>query len=511
MSRTRVVIQSRLNSSRLPGKALMTIGGMPLIELVARRASRSGHEVVVATSEEQYDTRIFDHLQRVGIPAMRGSLDDVLGRFLEATQDLDDDDRVVRLTGDNPVGDSSLIDELVEAMDAGGYEYGRNDISHMPEGLGCEVFRVRDLRRAGAAATEPYDREHVTPWLRRNVATLDYVPRDNPGDPERFRCTVDVLSDYDRVCRLFADKSDPVGVPWTDLITEIGGPAFTAGPSVPRRDDSELDQSVMILGGQDFAEPLAPRSAEIRAMLATAVNRGVNHVEVGRGDYNAEEILHKCGEPQLTQRLHFISRLREVRTNDPRLAATTVEAQLERSFAELGRRRASAVLMANVDEALSADGAGWHRLRDYRESGQIGRIGVTVESLDELERALDLTDLGYVQFPLGVADRELRDAGPLLAGRDVVVTTHGTFAGGTVFDPTELNRQLVLLTHELGRANVADLCVAYSLGHDFVGSIAVGTRSNQQMIDDLAYCLNAPLTADEIATVTERLDATVGA
>ena len=67
MTRTRVVIQSRLNSSRLPGKALMTIGGMPLIELVARRASRDGHEVVVATSEEQYDTRIFDHLARVDL------------------------------------------------------------------------------------------------------------------------------------------------------------------------------------------------------------------------------------------------------------------------------------------------------------------------------------------------------------------------------------------------------------------------------------------------------------
>ena len=315
------------------------------------------------------------------------------------------EDRVVRLTGDNPVGDSTLIDELVEAMDAGGYEYGRNDVSHMPEGLGCEVFRVRDLRRAAASTSDPYDREHVTPWLRRNVKTLDFVPAANPGDPERFRCTVDVLSDYDRVCRLFANKPDPVAVPWTDLIAEIGGPAFTAGPSVPRRDDSELDQSVMILGGQAFTGPLAPSSTEIRAMLATAVNRGVNHVEVGRGDHNAEAILHKCGEPQLTQRLHFISRLREIRTNDPRLAATTVEAQLERSFAELGRRKASAVLMANVDEAHSADGTGWHRLRDYRESGEVGRIGVNVESLDELRRALELTDLGYVQFPLGVADR----------------------------------------------------------------------------------------------------------
>ena len=506
MSRTRVVIQSRLNSSRLPGKALMTIGGMPLIELVARRASRDEHEVIVATSEEHYDTRIFDHLQRVGIPAMRGSLDDVLGRFIEATKDLDDDDRVVRLTGDNPVGDSTLIDELIEAMDAGGYEYGRNDVSQMPEGLGCEVFRVRDLRAAHAATSDPYDREHVTPWLRRNVRTLDFVPRECPRDIERYRCTVDVLSDYDRVCRLFADKSDPVSVPWSDLVAEIGSSVYTLGPSVPRRDRSELNQSIMVLGGQEFVGAGAPASAEIRAMLATAVNRGVNHVEVGRGDHNAEEVLHKCGEPQLTQRLHFISRLREMRTNDPRLAATTIEAQLERSFAELGRRRASAVLMANVDEALAADGAGWHRLRDYQAEGCIGRIGVMVESRDELARALDLTDIGYVQFPLGVADRHMSHVGDLLAGRDVVVTTHATFAGGEIFNPTALNRQLVWLTHELGRATVADLGIAYALSHEFVDSVAVGTRSNQEMIDDLAYCLNDPLTAEQRKFVATHLD-----
>ncbi len=55
---------------------------MPLVELVARRASRSGHEVVVATSEERDDGRIAEHLRSVGVPVLRGPLDDVLGRFV---------------------------------------------------------------------------------------------------------------------------------------------------------------------------------------------------------------------------------------------------------------------------------------------------------------------------------------------------------------------------------------------------------------------------------------------
>ena len=151
MRRTRVVIQSRLSSSRLPGKALLTIAGMPLVELVARRASRSGHEVVVATSEEQDDGRIAEHLRSVGMPVVRGPLDDVLGRFVLATADLDPADRVVRLTGDNPVADADLVDELLAAVDASGHTYGRVDIDRVPEGLGAEVFSVGALRLAADA------------------------------------------------------------------------------------------------------------------------------------------------------------------------------------------------------------------------------------------------------------------------------------------------------------------------------------------------------------------------
>ena len=189
MPRTRVVIQSRLSSSRLPGKALLTIAGMPLVELVARRASRSGHEVVVATSEERDDGRIAEHLRSVGVPVLRGPLDDVLGRFVLATADLDPTDRVVRLTGDNPVADADLVDELLAAVEASGHTYGRVDIDRVPEGLGAEVFSVEALRLAADRATAPYDREHVTPWLRRELGELLFVPsgphwtRDGSGAP----------------------------------------------------------------------------------------------------------------------------------------------------------------------------------------------------------------------------------------------------------------------------------------------------------------------------------------
>lgn len=221
MSSTRVVIQSRLSSTRLPGKAMLDVAGMPLIELVARRASRGGHDVVLATSNEPYDERIARRVEAAGIRVVRGSLHDVLGRFGAASADLNPDDRVVRLTGDNPLVDGDLVDELLVAMDRSGHRYGRVDIEQVPEGLGAEAFTVADLRQACARAQTPYDREHVTPWLRRTLGELLFVPEGAPTDLLAHRTTVDTLADYVRVAALFDEVPDPVAAPWRELTARL--------------------------------------------------------------------------------------------------------------------------------------------------------------------------------------------------------------------------------------------------------------------------------------------------
>ncbi|WP_018155317.1 aldo/keto reductase [Demetria terragena] len=508
MTRTRVVIQSRLNSSRLPGKALLTIAGMPLIELVARRASRSGHEVVVATSQEHYDSRIADHLSRAGIDVVRGDLDDVLGRFLAATSDLSDVDTVVRLTGDNPVGDATLIDELAAAMSAGGYGYGRVDVAHVPEGLGCEVFSVKDLRSAGAHATDSYDREHVTPWLRRNIPTLDYVPVDNPGDPRRYRCTVDVLADYDRVCRVFADLTDPVAAPWPSIIRRLAQAEFTDGPSVPVRDRSELGQSAVVIGGDQLANSPAPRAEVIRAMLAAAVNRGVTHVDLLQDDGRAEGVLQQNADPQLTRRLSVICRLAPADANHDETVTQSVSAHLERSFASLGRRSMAAALFPSVTDAHAGSGAAWQRLLDYHAEGVVGRVGVTVTSPSELRDALALPELGYLEIPMSVVDPPWADLGADLSERDVVVTTYGGFGGGRLFAPDHpLATTLTRLAEQFGRTGIADLAIAFVLGHDFVTSMAVGADTLEQVRDNLEWATRPSLTLDQITQVRRAIEA----
>ncbi len=398
MPRTRVVIQSRLSSSRLPGKALLTIAGMPLVELVARRASRSGHEVVVATSEEQDDGRIAEHLRSGGVPVRRGPLDDVLGRFVLAPADLDPTDRVVRLTGDNPVADADLVDELLAAVAGSGHAYGRVDIDRVPEGLGAEVFSVGSLRLAAERTTSPYDREHVTPWLRRELGELLFVPSGPRLDPRRFRCTVDVLADYVRVSGLFTWQSDPVQVPWRTLMAELSGGLGEDAAYLPLRVQGS-GMSALVLG---LDQMLHADPSLVRRLLRVAQEHGVSHVDTGMAGEGGQALFRKGSEPAVVHRLSTITRVDPRAATDRRGAVAALDALergLERALGDLGRRRCDVVLIQSVDAALADDGAAWQRLCAYRDAGEVNRIGVRVRTREELDEALRLPALGHLELP----------------------------------------------------------------------------------------------------------------
>lgn len=405
--RTRVVIQSRLSSSRLPGKALMTVGGMPLIELVAKRAARTGFEVVVATSTESYDDRIAAQLEPAGIRVIRGSLDDVLARFLDATSDLLESDRVVRLTGDNPVTDADLIQELIDEMEATGKEYGRVDIDVVPEGLGVEVFDVRWLRRAGREATDPYDREHVTPWIRRNTEELLFAPRRNPGHPAVYRATVDCLHDFTRVSQLFDGFADPVAVGWSHIMDGLVGQVNALGPIAKEVERPGGRLTSLILGVTNVGGP--ERTAwRIREVFTRAVEAGISDVLC-----RAEEApLVATGLlPMLKQRLGVSLVMPAVGDDvDP---STSLRHLVERGRAVSGHGALRSVFVQEDDLRRSPELL--DVLDDYRRRGIIAEAGVFLGSDDALPPA-DVEDVT-------IAAAHLDDAERLRAWRDADRTT----------------------------------------------------------------------------------------
>jgi len=202
-TRAGIILQARYASTRFRGKALEPIGGCSLLERCLRRLIAAGvAHVVLATTRDPEDDVLEAVATRLGVPTYRGAADDVLGRFVEAAAAFDLDP-IVRATGDNPAVDIQAPGRVIAALRAGGVDYVREE--GIPWGAGVEAFTADALTRAAALARSPYDREHVTTYIRRHplVFRVREIPAPMPLQRPLLRVTVDTRQDLAALRELF--------------------------------------------------------------------------------------------------------------------------------------------------------------------------------------------------------------------------------------------------------------------------------------------------------------------
>lgn len=159
-----------MGSTRLPGKVLMNLAGVPTLAWVTRAAqvTLGIDEVWIATSEKSGDDAVADWARARKVPFHRGSEADVLDRYAGAAR-ASGAGVIVRLTADCPLLDPQVIAQTVRLRAAADAVYASNvDPRTWPQGLDCEVVTVEALLTAATEATQPGDREHVTPFVRNN-------------------------------------------------------------------------------------------------------------------------------------------------------------------------------------------------------------------------------------------------------------------------------------------------------------------------------------------------------
>jgi len=200
--RAGIVLQARMGSTRLPGKAMARVGGEPMVACCLRRlASRSGLPVVLATTVRPEDNVLCEIARGLGLPFVRGHVDDVLARYVLAATTFRFS-HVVRATADNPVVDLDAPRRTLDLLCRSGAGYASE--SGLPLGAAVEAFTVRALKQANTTTTDPYDREHVTPFLRRGGPSAA-VEAPAPAALRRgdLRLTVDSSDDLASVRQLF--------------------------------------------------------------------------------------------------------------------------------------------------------------------------------------------------------------------------------------------------------------------------------------------------------------------
>jgi spore coat polysaccharide biosynthesis protein SpsF len=200
------ILQARMSSTRLPGKVMKPLAGAPMIERQIERLRRCEtlERLVVATSDDASDDPLTAHLVGMGVEVFRGPLHDVLGRFVGAVETLGLSGDLVRLTADCPLADPGVIDAGVRLRGRLGVDYVSNGRRPtFPHGLDMEAFTAEALLSAGREATDPYEREHVTPYLYRHPERFSVAHLTQDRDDSGLRWTVDTGEDYAFAARVY--------------------------------------------------------------------------------------------------------------------------------------------------------------------------------------------------------------------------------------------------------------------------------------------------------------------
>ncbi len=207
-------VQARLGSSRLPGKALMPIAGRPMLfHVIARtRAVPGVDKTVLATTVDPADNALVDLARSLGVPSVRGSVEDVLDRFHSALLE-HPAEAILRATADCP-----LLDPDVSGLVVRKYLEHRDEVDYVsnvepptyPDGLDTEIFSAAALERAWREARLPSDREHVTTYIRNERNGFRHLNAEHDEDLSMHRWTVDELRDLEFV-RAIYDELAPDG------------------------------------------------------------------------------------------------------------------------------------------------------------------------------------------------------------------------------------------------------------------------------------------------------------
>jgi spore coat polysaccharide biosynthesis protein SpsF len=205
---TLAILQARTSSRRLPGKVLADLFGQPMLARQIERVQRARRitQLVVATSAERSDDAIAALCDSLAIACFRGSLDDVLERcYAAARAQTPRPEHVVRLTGDCPLCDPALIDEVIALHLASGADYTSNALERrFPDGLDVEAMRFSALEIAAREARSPAQREHVTPFLYEHPERFRLASLRCERALGALRFTVDEPADLRFVQRVYA-------------------------------------------------------------------------------------------------------------------------------------------------------------------------------------------------------------------------------------------------------------------------------------------------------------------
>ena len=505
---TIAVLQARTSSTRLPAKVLLPVNDMPLVVLAAKRAANTGMPVIVVTSVDHSDDVLAETLKHYSINCFRGSLDNTLKRFVDALVEYDNDDVIIRLTGDNVFPDGALLNEVEQSFLEKSIDYlcCNGEQSGLPYGVSVEVTYLKNLREALDCTKSSFDKEHVTPYIIRLFGGQYFKKYQSLGKGLQ-RCTVDNLDDYLRIKQVFSGIDDPVSVSLFKLMDRL----------CSLQDAPVVKQAVkqLVVGGAQLGLKYGvantsgkPSYNEAERLIKTAINNGINYLDTARAYGDSESVIGRVLTQGWMSRVKIITKLSPLADCPENAERETVDAFVKASVFQscmlLNCQKLDVLMLHRAAHLREWKGYAWQRLVLLKNEGLICRLGVSVQSPDELEYVLQEPLIEFIQMPFNILDGRWESALNKLKiiklKRKVTIHVRSVFLQGLLLSDDHAHWEnanaenylsiidwLNSLVEKYGRYNIIDLCLAYVRSQDWVDGIVLGMETTSQLVENIKY------------------------
>lgn len=211
-----------MTSTRLPGKVLLPLAGMTVLEVLIQRLHKYKNNIIIATTDDGTEQPIVEFCNQLNLKFHCGSTENVLQRYYESAKkyNISDEDTIIRITSDCPLIDSNILEKTIDIYLNGDYDYVSNRIDRtIPVGFDVEVFKLKILHEAYFNATTMYEKEHVTPYIYvTKKDTYRLGAYQAAEDNSKYHLALDTKNDYLAIKEVYKKFNNKLDFSYEELI-----------------------------------------------------------------------------------------------------------------------------------------------------------------------------------------------------------------------------------------------------------------------------------------------------
>ncbi len=483
--KNRIILQIRSNSKRLPSKSLRKIGGTPLGLVCAKRLTNIKNDFIIASSNNKTDDKLCKIFQRNKMKVFRGNLNDVLSRYYNCTLDLNSNDTITRVTGDNIFPDGKFIKKALEIFNKKKLDFlfCKSPLNNLPYGLSVEIFKVKNLRLAYKRSHSKFDREHVTPWIFRNTKNKDNLTNCdlNLINLSKVKLSIDNKKDFIKLNSFFKKikikNKELFSISWYDLLNKYYLENFKK-------------KNKLIIGSANFNNKYGYNKSfvkenEIRKIFTLAKNHKVKRFDTAYSYGNAEKYFKNKNLIIDTK----LASNRFIKGNDINLE---IYKKLNNSLKHLGQK-INTIIFHDWDQYVKGKNE-IYKIIKKKFKNRYNKFGISVYHPYQLYTVIKDRNIKYIQFPLSILDQRFikKIIFKLLSrNKKIEICIRSIFLQGIILKninswPNFKRKKLIYskinkLVDIFGLKNKLELCLFYSKSFDWVNNIIFGIDNNKQL------------------------------